>query len=110
MRLIYLLNQASKGQVSITADVWSDQNLRPFLAMTAHWVAKVEGGTGLQLKTALIAFHRLEGRHDGKTLAEVVLQLLDRAQITVKVGLLHETAITMHVSEGFSQGWAFHAG
>lgn len=87
------------GQISITADVWSDQNLQPFLAMTAHWVAKVEGTTALQLKTALIAFHRLRGRHDGKTLAETVMKLLDRAQITVKVRLLHYAAITMHFSD-----------
>jgi hypothetical protein len=58
--------------------------------MTAHWVAKVEGTSSLELKTALIAFHRLRGRHDGKTLAETVLRLLDRAQITVKVRLLHK--------------------
>lgn len=96
MRLSYSFGQASMGQVSITADVWSDQNRRPFLAMTAHWIAKVEGTTALQLKTALIAFHYLRGRHDGKTLAETVLKLLDRAQITVKVSLLHEAPIMMH--------------
>jgi len=86
------------GQVSITADVWSDQNRQPFLAMTAHWIAKVEGTTSLQLEMALIAFHRLRGRHDGKTLAETVVKLLDRAQITVKVRLLHKAAIMMLVS------------
>ena len=81
------------GQISITADVWSDQNRRPFLAMTAHWIAKVEGT--LQLKATLIAFHFLHGRHDGKTLAEAVLKLLDRAEITLRVRLLHKAAITM---------------
>lgn len=59
--------------------------------MTAHWIAEVEGTTALQLKMALIAFHRLRGKHDGKTLAETVLRLLDRAQITVEVRPLHET-------------------
>ena len=98
MRLSYSINQASMGQISITADVWSNQNLQPFLAMTAHWIAKVEGTTALQLKTALIAFHRLHGRHDGKTLAETVMKLLDRAQITVKVRLLYGAAILIHIS------------
>src|SRR5713226_4581775 len=98
MHLSYSHNQASMGQISITMDVWSDQNRQPFLAMMAHWVAKVKGTTALQLKTALIAFHRLGGRHDGKTLAETVMKLLDRAQITVKVRLLHEAAIPIHVS------------
>ena len=73
------------GRISFMMDMWSDQNLRPYLAMTAHWVAEVEGTTALHLKSALIAFHRLHGRHDGKSLAKVVMQLLDRAGVTVKV-------------------------
>ena len=66
-------------------DIWSDENLRPFLAITAHWIARITGTTSLQLKAALIAFHRLRGNHDGESLAAAVLQLLDRAGITVKV-------------------------
>jgi len=53
--------------------------------MTAHWIARLTGTTSLQLKAALIAFHQLHGNHDGETLATAVLQLLDRAGITVKV-------------------------
>jgi hypothetical protein len=87
MRISYSLNQASTGQISFTVDVWSDQNRRPFLAMTAHWIGRVEGATALELKMALIGFHRLRGRHDGKTLAETVLKLLDRAKVTVQVRL-----------------------
>jgi hypothetical protein len=69
----------------MTMDIWSDENLRPYLRMTAHWIAKVTGTTSLQLKVALIVFHRLCGNHDGETLATAVLQLLDRAGITVKI-------------------------
>ena len=98
------------GQVSITVDIWSDQNRRPFLAMMAHWIAKDKGSTALELKTALIAFHRIHGKHDGETLAGAVLSLLDRAWITTKVRLLHEAGIMMHVSDVFSQGGAFHPG
>lgn len=53
--------------------------------MTAHWLAKVGETDALAFKTALIAFHRLRGSHDGKSLANVVLRLLDRAGITMKV-------------------------
>jgi hypothetical protein len=67
--------------------------------MTAHWIAKVEGTTSLQLKTALIVFHRLHGRHNGKALVGTIMKLLDRAQITVKVRLLHEASIMMHISD-----------
>ena len=73
------------GQVSFTMDTWSDQNRQPYLAMTAHWIAKVEHIDTLRLRTVLIAFHHLESRHDGKLLADVVLCLLDRAGITLKV-------------------------
>jgi hypothetical protein len=67
--------------------------------MMAHWIGKVEGTTALQFKMALITFHHLHGRHNGKTLAETILRLLDRAKITVKVRLLHEAAIMMRVSD-----------
>jgi hypothetical protein len=42
----------------------------------------------LLLKAALIAFHRLRGTHDGKTMAATVLRLLDRANITANVCVL----------------------
>lgn len=55
------------------------------MALTAHWVAKVNGTAALELKTALIGFHRLHGGHDGKSVAKAVMGLLDRAGVTVKV-------------------------
>src|SRR5258708_8054336 len=73
------------GQVSFTMDIWSDQNLQSYLAMTAHWIARVEQTNGLKLRTVLITFHCLTGRHDRKLLAKIVLHLLDRAGITSKV-------------------------
>ena len=73
------------GEISLTTDIWSDQNHKSYLAITAHWIAKLEGTTSLQLKASLIVFHHLHGGHDGEVLAETVLQLLDRAGITVKV-------------------------
>ena len=73
------------GQISFTMDMWSNRNRRSYLAITAHWIASIEDSTALRLKTALIAFHRLRGRHDRSSLAAVVLQLLDRAGVTVKV-------------------------
>jgi hypothetical protein len=51
--------------------------------MTAHWIAR--DGNGLQLKSSLIAFQRIWGKHTGKNLADIVLYLLDRAGATSKV-------------------------
>ena len=73
------------GRVSFTIDTWSDQNRRPYLAITAHWIAQHKDTGALKLKTALIAFHRIRGGHDGPALADVVVRLLDRAGVTVKV-------------------------
>lgn len=66
-------------------DIWSDKNRQSYLAITAHWIANVEGTTALQLKASLIAFHRLLGGHDGVSLATTVLALLDQAGVTLKV-------------------------
>jgi hypothetical protein len=91
--LVYLLQyffsgfciQMALGQISFTMDIWSDPLLQSYLALTAHWIAEVPGTSALQLKTALIAFHRLCGSHSGRLLAKTVMRLLDRAGITAKV-------------------------
>ena len=79
------LIQNSVRRISFTTNIWSDQNLQPFLALTAHWIAKIESMDALQFKKALIAFHRVRGRHDADSLAVTTLALLDRADVTLKV-------------------------
>jgi hypothetical protein len=101
------LIQAAIGQISFTMDIWSDQNRQPYLAITAHWIAKITGTNSLQLKVALIVFHRLRGNHDGETLAEAVLDLLDRAGVTVKVRLLR--FLTDCLNDMFPD-WPFYNG
>ncbi|KAG2352359.1 hypothetical protein BDR07DRAFT_1188577, partial [Suillus spraguei] len=46
----------AQGKISFTSDLWSDQKLRPFMALTAHWIAKEEQTSVLILKAALIVF------------------------------------------------------
>jgi hypothetical protein len=60
-------------------------NRKPFLALTAHWIAEVDGTSTLWLKSALIAFHHICSRHTGELLATTLIGLLDRAGITTKV-------------------------
>jgi hypothetical protein len=86
---LLVLAQNAAGRISFTTDIWSDQNRQPYLAVTAHWISKSEGSSSLQLKAALIAFHRLRGSHDGKTLAKTIVELLDRADITVQVSTVN---------------------
>ena len=79
------------GRVSLMVDTWSDQSYNSYLAVTAHWVAQVDGTSALQLKTALIAFHCLEQGHTRTTLAATLMHLLDRAGITLKVRQRHSS-------------------
>ncbi|KAJ2921800.1 hypothetical protein H1R20_g15297, partial [Candolleomyces eurysporus] len=84
--------QNSVGRISLTTDMWSDPNLRPYMAVTAHWIkAKIvqtaEGAvTNLVLRADLLAFHNLPGRHTGEHLATALLHVLDRLNIAKRIG------------------------
>ena len=77
--------QEAAGQIIFTADVWSDSNRRGYFAITCHWIARDKATQSLQFKWAPLAFHCLCGGHDGKSMAEAALHLLDRADITSQV-------------------------
>lgn len=72
-------------------DMWSDPNLSPFMAVTAHWIEGIEEVTVngpklvLKLRCDLVGFQRVPGRHDGKHLAYAFLHITDRLDITRKV-------------------------
>lgn len=74
--------------MSFTADIWSSDSRRPYLAVTAHWIQAMnpETQSNLQMRSGLLAFHRIRGRHTGQSLARTLLYLLDRAGVTVKTG------------------------
>jgi hypothetical protein len=91
--------QASIGKISFTSDLWSDRQRRSYMCITAHWIARSKRSHGLELKTALIAFHHVSGTHDGLNLAKTILNLLDRAGITSKVSfhvLIWILSLTCH--------------
>ena len=72
-------------------DMWSDPNLWPYMAVTAHWMqVKVEEHPSgpqhtLVLRSDLIGFHRMPTRHTGEHLAIGFLHILDRIDVTSKV-------------------------
>ena len=88
-----LLNngQKSVGKISFTTDVWSDPNLTSFMGVTAHWIEGVEVKTmtdpqkKLELRSDLVGFLNIPGRHTGQHLAECFMFILDRMKITEKV-------------------------
>lgn len=72
-------------------DMWSDPNLSPFMAVTAHWIeAQIEDTPigprqRLKLRADLIGFQRVPGRHTGEHLAQAFLYIIDRLAIAQKV-------------------------
>jgi hypothetical protein len=71
------------GKISYTTDIWSSANMTSYMAVTAHWLAEKNGH--LELRSALVAFHRVWGKHTAKNLANILLLVLDRAGVTIKV-------------------------
>lgn len=48
-----------------------------------HWVANNKpNNQDLVLKSSILAFHPLHGKHSGKAIADVIYALLERADIT----------------------------
>lgn len=72
-------------------DMWSDPNLSPFMAVTAHWIKAVSKDTpdgkdfALELQADLIGFHRVPGSHTGEHLAQAFIHIVDRLSISHKV-------------------------
>jgi hypothetical protein len=72
-------------------DLWTDANLSPFMAVTAHWievetVPMPQGAQyNLQLCSDLIGFHHVPGHHSGEHIAHAFLHVLDRIGVTHKV-------------------------
>ena len=72
-------------------DMWSDPNLRPFMAITAHWIESTPQQTTagvqhkLMLHTNLIGFHSVPGWHTGEHMCHVFVHVLDRLGITAQV-------------------------
>ena len=81
----------SMGLISETMDLWTDPNLVPFMAVTSHWIQGIYKETidgiklTLKLRSDLIGFQRVPGRHDGKHLATAFIYITDRIRITHKV-------------------------
>ncbi|KAG9123278.1 hypothetical protein FRC07_015160, partial [Ceratobasidium sp. 392] len=73
----------ARGLISITSDLWSDANLRSFMAVTAHYI----DAQGLMAKH-LIAFRRIEGSHAGVNIGQYLFSVLEETGITNKIGFI----------------------
>ena len=72
-------------------DLWSNPNLSPFMAVTAHWIETKLKDTpagpqyDLHLHADLIGFHQVLGNHNGEHLMQAFLYVLNHISITSKV-------------------------
>lgn len=82
---LLIMWQDALGKISFTADAWSSANLQSYFAITAHWAYRDDTDGSIKIKARLIAFHRMFGTHDGQKMAQLCIDLLDRAGITANV-------------------------
>jgi hypothetical protein len=86
------------GKISYTSDTWSSKNLQSFHAITAHWAYRDETDDTIKLKARLIAFHRIQGCHTADNMAQITVDLLDRAGSTAKAGHIYLSKISLTCS------------
>jgi len=86
--------------------MWSDPNLSPFMAVTAHWIETipVQMPQGLQhtlkLRADLIGFQCVPGHHTGEHLTFAFMHILERLEILPKVHTHtshHDNSILMRI-------------
>ncbi len=80
---VNVMPKGAAGVPSFTTDMWSSKNRDSYLCITAHWLVYVKKDLqeGLQLRSAVIAFHRFVGHHTGVNIANTILQLLAQVGI-----------------------------
>jgi hypothetical protein len=65
-------------------NAWSSASLQPYFAITANW-AYCDTDGSMKIQAHLIVFHRIFGHHTGKKMAQLCIDLLDRAGTTSNV-------------------------
>jgi predicted PP-loop superfamily ATPase len=68
------------GKISLTMDAWSASDMRPFLAITAHWVT-----TDWKFVNTLLDFKHFPCPHTGANMCEEVMETLRKYGITHRI-------------------------
>ncbi|KAH9896765.1 hypothetical protein C8Q73DRAFT_642574, partial [Cubamyces lactineus] len=76
--------RTSPSRVHFTCDIWSDQELASYLAVTAHHTRKDEGSNMITTCSHLITFRRVYS-HAGASIADVIFKFLKDAGLLWKV-------------------------
>ena len=70
-------------RIHLSFDMWSSPNHRSYLGIIGHWVTELG-----ELQSATLGFHRFYGPHSGRNIAQSFLDVLDKYEITTKVGYI----------------------
>ena len=76
--------------MSFTTDLWSDPDLKPYMAVTAHWLENIQspgGAKRLTLRASLIGFLHLPGSHTGENLDDALFFIIKRSGLQNKVSI-----------------------
>lgn len=65
--------------------MWSDPDMKPYMAVTAHWIEHQTLQHRISLRADLLGFIHVPESHTGVCLAETFLFIIDRLQISKKV-------------------------
>ncbi|TFK18766.1 hypothetical protein FA15DRAFT_602712 [Coprinopsis marcescibilis] len=76
--------QSSVGWISYTTDLWTDPNLNPFMAVTAHYYIETTNGN-IEYRSGLVAFHHTPGSHSGECLFQHLFKIIDDLGVICKV-------------------------
>jgi hypothetical protein len=80
--------------VSFTFDMWTSEPGDPYISITGHYVgASADKPLDWELKTEQLAFKHVEGRHNGKNTANILIDTIDRYGLRGKVSNYHNLTI-----------------
>ncbi|CAI5480197.1 unnamed protein product [Closterium sp. Yama58-4] len=75
-------------KVSITIDIWTAPNNKAWLVVTGHWINEA-----FQLRTMVLEFREMLGRHGGKEIAKVVEETVVQWRLEGRyLGLMSDNA------------------
>ena len=72
----------SVHHLTLTADVWTSENGCGLLGVTAHWI-----DAAWEYRECVLAVQELSGKHDGESMASILLEIIEEFKLQAKVSL-----------------------
>jgi hypothetical protein len=103
-KLIHL--QLLPSKVLFTFDMWTSGPGDPYLSVTAHYIdTPADKPREWELRVVQLAFKHVEGRHTGKNIADILIEVVDHYGLRGKVShftiMMFEVQILLIVTLGW---------